>query len=141
MKVIILKTKEVKNIADGYARNYLLPNKLAVIATPELEQKALEEQKNLEKNQEQNKEENQAKIKALQNKTVKINVKANEEGGLFAALKESEIAEAIKKQLKIELDPKNIKFNEPVKKVGKFEINIELGSGIKTKLTIQLNKI
>ena len=141
MKVIILKTKEVKNVAEGYARNYLLPNKLAVIATPELEKKALEEQKNLEKNQKQNKEENIKKIKALENKTVEINVKDNEEGGLFATLKESEIADAIKKQLKVDLDPKNIKFSEPIKKIGKFAINIEFDSKNKTLLTVQLNKI
>jgi len=141
MKVIILKTKEVKNVAEGYARNYLLPNNLAVIATPELEAKALEDQKNLEKNQEQNKEEIGKKIKALEKKVVEINVKANEEGNLFAALKEQEIIEAVDKQLKIKLNSNNIKFSEPIKKTGKFEVNIEFSSGKKTKLALRLNKI
>ena len=132
MKVIILKTNEIKEVADGYARNYLFPQKLAISATPDAVKKAESAQQ-----EEKTKAEDQTKvdkevIEKLGDKNITLKVKANKEGGLFAALTEKEIAGAAG------ITEKIIKIKKPIKKTGKYEIDIEFASGEKGTIKLEL---
>lgn len=145
MKVILLdnikgvgKKDEIINASDGYARNYLLPKKLAVEANAENMSKlnnkkeANSYKKDLEK---QAAEEMAKKIKEI---LLKIEVKAGENGKIFGGITPKEISENLKKQYKIDIDKKKIELKEPIKTLGVFEVNVRLYEGIVGILKIQV---
>lgn len=130
MKVILVadvdnlgKKGEVKEVADGYAINFLLAKGLAVAATPEMEKQAEKNKEQKDKdvlNQEKQNQELKSKLKDLK---LKIKAKASKEGKLFGAISEKEIAEALVAK-KINVKPTEIKIKTAIKKVGeaKFEV-------------------
>ena len=145
MKVILLKdikelgkTGEIKELADGYARNYLIPRGLAVEATQdklkEIEEKNLKVQKNKQK--EMNSAE--ALKGKLDGKSIKINLKTGGGDKLFGAVTSKEIAELIEKQLNIKVDRRKIELAEPIKHLGDYIIKIKLYQSIlaEIKLTV-----
>lgn len=130
MKVIFLqnvkkigKKDEIKDINEGYARNFLIPNKLAIEATV----KAIGElNKKKEHKDSQNKkanrdfEESLSKIEGL---TISIKKKANEEGHLFSGVTLKDIVSKLTEK-NINLGESNIKLDNPIKQTGVFEIEI-----------------
>jgi len=145
MKVILLdnikgvgKKDEVINASDGYARNYLLPRKLAVEANAENMSKlnnkkdANDYKKDLEK---QAAEEVSKKLKGIM---LKIKVKAGENGKIFGGVTPKEISENLKNQYHIDIDKKKIDLKEPIKTLGSFEVSIKLYEGIVGTLKVQV---
>lgn len=143
MKVILLKdikdlgkTVEIKELADGYARNYLIPRGLAVEATPdklkEIEEKNLKTQKNKQKEM--------ASAEALKDKlngkSVQISLKTGGGDKLFGAVTTKEIAELIEKQLKIKVDRKKIELDEPIKHLGDYNIKIKLYQSVQAEIKL-----
>ncbi|MEK9185604.1 MAG: 50S ribosomal protein L9 [Patescibacteria group bacterium] len=132
MKVILLKDiggvgrkGEVKNVAEGYASNFLLPRKLAAVATPAaIERLKIEQLKDEEKrkNQEELLEKN---IESLSRVKIVIKAKASEAGHLFAGIHKKEIVEAIKKELGIEIPEDTLKLHENIKSLGSYKIPVE----------------
>ena len=134
MKIIILKTGEVKEVALGYAVNYLLPKKLAVIATKqkleEIKKKA--EAEKTVKNQEETAD--QKTMKKLEGKLIEMKVLAGKNGKIHGSITKKEIA----KELKILKT--NIILEEPIKKVGEYEVELKFGKAkgkIKLKISAQ----
>ncbi len=147
MKVILTqdikgvgKKDEIINANDGYARNFLLPRKLAVEAnTANMSQlKGRQDSANFKKEQE--KEEASRTKEKLSKIILKINVKAGENGKIFGSITAKEIATELQKQYKIEVDKKKILLKEPIKEIGTFTIDIKLYEGIIGKLKIDINK-
>ena len=145
MKVILLqdvkalgKKGDIVNVNDGYARNFLLPRKLAVEAnTANMSQlKGRQDSANFKKEQE--KEEASAIKEKLSKIMLKINVKAGENGKIFGSITAKEIATELQKQYKIEVDKKKILLKEPIKEIGTFTIDIKLYEGIIGKLKIDI---
>jgi len=132
MKVIILKTNEIKEVADGYARNFLFPQKLAITATDEAIKKAETAQKEQKTKIEEQTRKYQEVIKNLGDKKVTLKAKANEEGGLFAAITEKDIASQAGISTEI------IKIKAPIKKTGECTIDLEFDSGEKGKLNLEI---
>ncbi len=142
---VILK-KDVQNIGeagdivtvkDGYARNFLLPQNFAEIAT---------------KGAKENRENNLAIIKEKQEKlhaealetakkieelgSIEFSAKAGESGKLFGAITTKKLAEEIKAKLGIEVDRKTISLDAPINKLGNFTMNIKLTSKVKVSLGV-----
>ena len=124
MKVILTqdikgvgKKDEIINANDGYARNFLLPRKLAVEAnTANMSQlKGRQDSANFKKEQE--KEEASRTKEKLSKIILKINVKAGENGKIFGSITAKEIATELQKQYKIEVDKKKILLKEPIKEI------------------------
>lgn len=132
MKVIFLedvkgkgKKGETKNVSEGYARNYLLPNQLAVEATKG-NMKNLEAQKKSEqKKQEENLAEAQAYKAELEAIEVKIKAKAGEGGRLFGAISTKQIAETLAK-MKKKVDKRKIMLDEPIRSLGYTNVPIKI---------------
>ena len=124
------KRGEMKEVSDGYARNYLLPRKLASEATPDmlnafkLKEKAKKAQMAREKAQA---EEN---AKRLEGVVVKISARAGQGGRLFGAITSQEISDALREQHGIEIEKNKIVQAEPIKQFGSFEVKARLGSEI-----------
>ena len=145
MKVILLdnikgvgKKDEIINASDGYARNFLLPKKLAVEANPEnmSKLKAKEDSNQYKKSVE--KEEAQKLAEKLKGILLKIAVKAGENGKIFGSITAKEIADNLREQYKIEVDKKKIELKEPIKIFGSFTVNIKLYEGVIGTLKVQM---
>ena len=142
MKVVLLadvkghgKKGELCNVSDGYARNFLLPKKLAV----EADNTALNELKNREqaKAHHLNEEIDAATETAakLNGKSVKITAKAGSNGKLFGAVTSKEIAAEIKNSLGVEIDRKKMTVKD-IKNFGEYTAEIKLYQGIIAKITV-----
>ena len=145
MKVILLdnikgvgKKDEIINASDGYARNYLLPKKLAVEANSENlsklnnKKEAANYRKDVEK---QNAEELAKKIKGIM---LKIKVKAGENGKIFGGVTSKEISENLKSQYNFIVDKKKIDLKETIKTLGEFNIDIKLYEGVIASLRVEV---
>ena len=133
MKVILLqdvksqgKAGDIKEVADGYARNFLLNKKLALEATPQnLKNLELQKKKQAEKAAAE-----LAEAKALAAKiadmTVEIKVKTGEAGRLFGSVTNKEVAEAISAQVGQNLDKRKVEIKEPIKNLGQAEALLKL---------------
>ena len=143
MKVILLadvkgqgKKGEMKEVSDGYARNYLLPRKLAVEANADnlnalrLKEKAKAAQIAAEK----------AKalenVKALESVVVKIAAKAGSNGKLFGSITSKEVSDALKKQHSIDINKSKIVQDDPIKTFGTFQLKCKLGYEVVGTITV-----
>ena len=145
MKVILLadikgvgKKDQVINASDGYARNFLFPKKLAVEANNEnmAKLKAKNESKAYKK--EMDIKEATAVKEKIEKITMKMVVKAGENGKIFGGVTSKEIAENLKKEYSIEIDKKKVLLPETIKNIGTFTIDIKLYEGIIAQLKLNV---
>lgn len=132
MKVILLedvpkigRRHEVKNVSNGYAANYLIPNKLAEFATSQ--KIKISEQKSEEYEKELNlqKELLLKNIKALNNVSIEIKDKTNEKGHLFKGIHKEDIVKALYEQTGAEISPDILVLEHPIKEIGEYKIDVE----------------
>jgi large subunit ribosomal protein L9 len=133
MKVIFLKDvprvgrkNEVKEVNDGYALNFLLPNKLAEKATDKSIAELERRKKEIVVEREIQEELLIKNLEEIKGKIVTISGKANEKGSLFSAIHKKEILEELKKQHKAEVSEDVLVLEKPIKEIGEFEIPIEI---------------
>ncbi|TRZ78281.1 50S ribosomal protein L9 [bacterium] len=147
MKVILTKNVpkigkagEIKNVADGYARNMLFPKQLAVLATPEAE-RALEFQKELRIKKTGKVLENvEESVNSLDGMEFTIKAKANEENEkLFGSITEKEIVEAVKHG-GIKINKKQVKIEKPIKTTGEHVVLITFEHGLEAQIKIIVEK-
>ena len=134
MKVIL--TQDVKSqgkkgqlveVSDGYARNFLLPKKLAVIATAENLNTMKQQEKARKAQEAAEKAEAEATAKKLKDMTVKIATKAGEGGRLFGAVTAKEVSEALSEQYGVNIAKTTLVLDEPIKACGGYQIKAKLG--------------
>ena len=147
MKVVLLqdvkgsgKKGELVNVSDGYARNYLLPRKLA----KEANSQALNELKNAENSRQYKIETDIASANAakkkLEDKVIKITAKAGKNDKLFGSVTSQEISGEIKKQLGIDVDKRKITLDTDIKTYGTFNCEVKLYQGITAKIRVQVSQ-
>ena len=130
------KKGELKEVSDGYARNYLLPRKLASEATADninalkLKEKAKSAQIAREK------AEAEANAKKLGEITVTIRAKAGNAGKLFGAVTSQEISDALKEQHGIEIEKNKIVQADPIKTFGSYQVKAKLGYEISGTISV-----
>ena len=145
MKVILLenvkgvgKKDEIINANDGYARNFLLPRKLAVEANnTNLTKLKAKQESNAFKKGEEKKEAEEIKEK-LSKITLEIKVKAGENGKIFGGVTAKEISEQLETQYKISIDKRRIELKDTIKSLGFFDVNIKLFEGVNGNLKIKI---
>ncbi|MEK7642729.1 MAG: 50S ribosomal protein L9 [Patescibacteria group bacterium] len=144
MKIILIqdvggvgRKGEVKEVSDGYARNFLIPNKKAIFGSDVAVKNALNK-KNVEK-VEKEIQENLAKkwLEMLKNTKIEMTKKANEKGHLFEQVHKEEIVGVLKVQTKIDLNPEFIKIEKPIKEIGDHKVSVEIG-GTKAEVILHL---
>ena len=122
------KKGQMVNVADGYARNYLLPRKLAVLATQENMAAMKQQEKARQRKMEEDKAAALVTAEKLQGIVVKISARSGGAGGkLFGAVTSKEITEALHDQHGIELEKNKIIQEEHIKSFGSYEIKCKLG--------------
>lgn len=133
MKVLLLTTvkgigkkNDIKEVNEGYARNFLFPKGLAKVATDQVIQ-SLNIQKSTKETQHAVQKNLLLKnLKELEGKTVVLKEKANDTGNLFSSINQSVIAEALFKQHDITIDSEAIILPKPIKQCGTHEITVEV---------------
>ena len=148
MKVILLqdvkgkgKKGQMLEVSDGYARNFMLPKKLAIEATPD----AINTMKMNDKaTQERIAREKAAALevsKQLRALTLVVKAKGGGAGKLFGAVTNDAIANALKANAGIELDKRKIVISDPIKNVGTYTVQCKLGYEITAPLTVKIEEM
>lgn len=148
MKVILLqdiqgtgKKDQILEISDGYARNYLLPRKMAKEATAEAVN-ALEKSKGADRHrQEVRRQEAEVKARELKGKVIQLEVRGGENGKLFGSVTTDQIAAALKAQHGLDIDRRKLELEEPIKTAGQFFVNVKLVAGIGTRMIVNVKVI
>lgn len=148
MKVILLKdvksigkAGDVKEVSNGYARNFLFPGKLAQVATPELIKRAEAQKADLVKKSEEELEKTEKLASELDGFVIKIKAKANEEGKLFGSIKPEMIREVlIKEKLNIGGISAEKISTESIKELGEHKVSINLPHGLEAVIVVVVEK-
>lgn len=146
MKVILQKdianlgeAGDIKEVADGYARNYLLPKKLVIVAN-ETSQRAIEHQKKLIKiKKEKRKKQSEKLSESLAGIELRIAAQVGEEEKLFGSVTSMDIARELK-ELGYEIDKRRIHLDEPIKKTGEYDISIKLDEGLHAVIKVYVER-
>jgi large subunit ribosomal protein L9 len=147
MKVIFLKDVkgqgkkgEIKEVSEGYAHNFLFPQKAAAPAT-EGSVKTLEQQKKAEqKRKDQEKADAGELGKKLAETIVTIKAKSGQDGRLFGAISNKQVAEELEKQHKVSVDKRKIELKDPIRTLGVTEVTVKLHPEVSTKLRVQVTE-
>ena len=147
MKVILLqdvkgkgKKGQMLEISDGYARNFLLPKKMAIEATPDAINTMRMNDKAAAEKAAKERAEALEISKRLREMTVTVTAKGGGAGKLFGAVTSQEIADALKAQSGIALDKRKIVMSDPIKNVGTYTVQCKLGYEITAPLSVKIEE-
>ena len=147
MKVILLqdvkgkgKKGQMLEVSDGYARNYMLPRKLAIEATADAVNTMRMNDKAAAEKAAKERAEALEISKQLRAMTVVVMAKGGGAGRLFGSVTNQEIADALKKQSGITLDKRKIVMGDTIKNVGTYTVNCKLGYEITAPLTVKIEE-
>jgi large subunit ribosomal protein L9 len=145
MKVIFLqdvkgqgKKGEVKEVSEGYARNFLLPKGWVQLATTGAQKSIEQIHAAADKKKEKEKQDAQALAAKLSEMTVTIKAKSGESGRLFGAITSKQIAEALEKQSKIVIDKRKIELDDPIRTLGVTKVPLKLYPDVKGMLNVHV---
>ena len=145
MKVVLLqdvkaqgKKGQIIDVSEGYARNFLFPKKLAIVA----DAKAINDVKNKESSKQHKLEVEKSQAKELgekiTNATVKIRAEAGNDGRFYGAVTAKDISEALKAQTGIDVDKRKIVLDSPIKAFGTYKLDVKLYPEVTAKLTVSV---
>lgn len=147
MKIILLKDVkgtgkkgEIKEVSDGYARNFLLKKGVAVEANQANMKELDEKSKSKERKALIEYEEAVLLGKQMENVNIQIEVKSGEGGRLFGSITSKEIAEQLKKQKNIDIDKRKILMDEPIRTLGSTLVEIKLHQKVTTKIRVDVKE-
>lgn len=145
MKVILLqdvdnlgKAGDLKEVANGYARNYLLPRRLAAGATPGLlanhQQRIAAEKRKLEKQVEANRQQ----AERLGNVTLTFKARVGKQGRLYGSITSQDIAAGLRESEGITIDRRVIELPEPIRTLGTFKVPVKLAQKLEPEITVNV---
>jgi len=145
MKVILLqdveglgKAGDLKDVANGYARNYLLPRRLAAGATPELlanhQQRIAADQRKREKQQESN----QQQAERLGQVSLTFKARVGRQGRLYGSITSQDIAAGLRESEGITIDRRVIELPEPIRTLGTFKVPVKLAQKLEPEITVNV---
>lgn len=145
MKVILLKDdrkigkkNEIKEVADGFARNKLIPQGIALEATPENLNNIKLKMQNEDKLEAKRVEDAKADKESIEKKEVTLKIKAGENGRTFGSITSKEIAESLKKDFNIDIDKKKIELDDSIKNVGVYNVKVRLHKDVVATLKVNI---
>ena len=147
MKVILLqdvkgkgKKGQMIEVSDGYARNYMLPRKIAVEATADAVNTMRMNDKAAAEKAAKERAEAMEVSKKLRDMTLVVTAKGGGAGRLFGSVTNAEIADALAKKTGIKLDKRKIVISDPIKNVGTYTVTCKLGYEITAPLTVKIEE-
>ncbi len=143
MKVLLIEdvdnlgyAGDVKKVANGYGRNFLLPQRLAVLATPGALKQAETIRKAAEKRRAQETEDAKAIAGQISGLSLVFERRAGETGKLYGSVTSNDIAEAIQEKSGIEIDKRKVSLGEPIRSLGEQQVTIKLMIDVSTEIKV-----
>ena len=134
------KRGQMIEVSDGYARNYMLPRKLAVEATADNVNTMRMNDKATQERQAKERAEALDLRNRMKDMTVVVTAKGGGAGRLFGSVTNTEVSEALAKQAGVQLDKRKIVLDEPIKSVGVYTVKCKLGYEINAELKIEVKE-
>ena len=148
MKVVLLKDvknigkrDEILTVSDGYARNFLFPQKMAAEATPGMLKEIAKKRAAQEAREAEQRAEAEARAQLLKGKIIHLPIKCGEKGRLYGSVTAAEIAEALEKQHGVVADKRKIDFGDPIREIGNREVSIRLYAGVTAKMILSVEPL
>ncbi len=145
MKVVLLKDvkgqgkrDDIINVSDGYARNFLFPQKLAMEATTGAMKEIQLKRAAQDAREAEALRQAQEKADGLKGKVIELKVKCGDKGRLYGSVTSAEVADALEKQHGVKVDKRKLDLGEPIKEVGEREISVWLYTGVTTKMKLNI---
>lgn len=143
MRVMLIKDVEsvgqagdVKEVADGYGRNYLIPRRLAIVAGKGAEAEARRLREAVVKREAKDRDEAQELAELIDNKTVVVRLKVGSEDKVFGAITNDDIATALRLQHQVEVDRRKIELKDPLKQLGEHQVPLRLHRDVSAHINL-----
>ena len=130
------KAGDVKEVADGYGRNFLLPRKLAVVARTGVEAEGKRLRDAASKRETKDRTEAQALADEIGNKTVVVRLRVGGEDKVFGAITNEDIAVALRQQQQVDVDRRKIELKEPIKQLGEHLVPLRLHRDVEAHINL-----
>lgn len=143
MKIVLVqdvpklgKAGEIKEVADGYARNYLMPKGLATMATTGLIKQAKERAEAQRKRDLRARNDMEAMSQRINGQTVRFVVKVGEMERLYGSITNVDVAEKLSAQIHAEVDRRRVELGDPIKRAGVYSVVVNLGHGLEPRINV-----
>ena len=127
---------DVKEVADGYGRNYLIPRRLAIVAGKGAEAEARRLREAVVKREAKDRDEAQELAELIDNKTVVVRLKVGAEDKVFGAITNEDIATALRLQHQVEVDRRKIDLKDPLKQLGEHQVPLRLHRDVSAHINL-----
>ena len=143
MKVLLLadvkgqgKKDQIIDVSDGYAKNFLFPRKLAVVADTSAVNEAQSREASKQYKLDTQREEAEKLAKEINGKTITIVAQGGNDGRLYGSVTAKDIAEEYKKQLKVDIDKRKLQLDEPIRAFGVYSVEAKIYNGISATIKV-----
>ncbi|ADU52428.1 LSU ribosomal protein L9P [Thermaerobacter marianensis DSM 12885] len=143
MKVVLLqdvkglgRKGDVKDVADGYARNFLLPRGLAREATREVLNQLQQQEAARQRRAQQELDQARAMARRLEGQSVEVRARAGENGRLFGSVTSQDVAEALHRAFGVKIDRKRVDLPEPLRQLGSYGVALRLHPQVTCRITV-----
>lgn len=147
MKVVFLedvpniaKAGDVKEVADGYGRNFLIPKKLAALVRPEITSRLEAQRREQTKKQEKMETELARMADQLEGKEIILKAKAGAKERLYGRVTSADIAAALERTTGITVDKRKIELAEPIRELGSFDVAVRLAKDVIPKIKVTVGE-
>ena len=132
----VARAGEEKEVADGYGRNFLLPRKLALLATPSARRAAELEVRKRQERQERFAAELGILAQQLEGHVLTFKAKVVEEERLYGSIRDSNIAEELSRLTGLEIERKQVELEEPIRQLGEYEVTVRFGKDLAATIKV-----
>jgi large subunit ribosomal protein L9 len=134
------KRGDICEVADGYARNFLLPKGHAIVATPGVEAQAAAMRRSRDLRDARDREAAESVARRLVPAVIRITARAGAEGKLFGSVTAADVTQAVADQTGVELERRRLRLDEPIKSLGTHEVPVKLHSDVEFHVTVEVTK-
>jgi large subunit ribosomal protein L9 len=131
---------DIKEVADGYGRNFLLPRKLAVVARTGAEAEAKRLREAAARREAKSREEAQALADEIGDRTVVVRLRVGAEDKAFGSITNQDVAVALKQQHQVDIDRHKIELKEPIKQLGEHKVQLNLHRDVEAYINLIVTK-
>src|SRR5436305_14701454 len=125
-------------VADGHARNFLLPRGMAIKATPGVEEQAASMRRSRDLKDARDREAAEVVARTLVPTVIRIPARAGTEGRLFGSVTAADVVDAVAKQTRVDLDRRRLHLDEPIRSLGTHEVPVKLHSDVEFRITVEV---
>jgi len=134
------KKGDILEVADGFARNYLLPKGMAIKASDGVVAQASSMRRSRDLKDAKDREAAETVARTLVPKVIRVKARAGAEGRLFGSVTAPEIAAAVLEQTGVDLDRRRLHLDDPIRSVGTHEVPVKLHSDVEFRITLEVEK-